>query len=201
MDGKDMVCPQCDKRLKKTNWVGLKLHIDRMHPDCGLEKTFKCDECEKTLIFKCSLIKHKRQTHSKKRHVCDICGHELESNARLKEHIDAKHKSEEVAKLLCDKCDFSTVTKKYLTTHMLRKHSSKKFRKCPYCEYKTPDISRFQVHIDRYHQDVGGEKKHICDICNSAFIYERSLKYHKFHKCTKFLGNTSHPRSFVKRKS
>ena len=81
MDGEDMVCLHCDKRLKKTSWDGLKLHIDRIHPDCGLEKTFACNECGNNFIFKCSLRpgRHKciRKTPKtwdiKNQILCDVC--------------------------------------------------------------------------------------------------------------------------------
>ena len=60
--GKEAICPHCDKKVKN-RWNGLKHHIDGMHPDCGLEKKFPCDECKKTYIFECSLKSHKMKQH------------------------------------------------------------------------------------------------------------------------------------------
>ena len=202
MVGNDMICPHCVKwRRKNGHWNNLRIHIDSVHSDCGLDKTFQCHECKKSFIFKYSLSVHVPKTHIKRKtHVCEICGHESRDSTALKEHVAVKHKSEEATKLFCDKCDFSTITRKNLLKHIRRKHNSESLEKCQNCEFETPDINNLQIHIDRYHQDIGDEKKYICDICSTAFIYESSLKYHRYHKCSKFVGDVSHPRSFKKRK-
>ena len=133
-------------------------------------------------------------------HVCEICGYENPFLNDLKDHIISVHKSKEATKLFCDKCDFSTPTRRTLLQHIRRKHDPEKQKKCPHCDYKTAVNTMLQIHIDRYHTDVGGEAIHVCDVCSSTFIFENSMKYHKFHKCEKFLGDKSHPRSIFKKK-
>ena len=71
---------------------------------------------------------------------------------------------------------------------MLHKHKPERHKQCPFCDFKSPNIQKIQIHIDRYHQKEGGEKKHLCDICSTTFIYQTSLSYHKYFKCTKFIG-------------
>merc|ERR1711997_157007 len=92
------------------------------------------------------------------------------------------------------------VSLKILNRHIYRKHNTAEHRKCPFCDYKAPDMTGYHVHIDRYHRDIGGDKNFSCDKCSARFIYENSLRYHKHFKCTKFIGNVSHPQSFTKRK-
>ena len=69
MDGKEICCPNCDKKI--TEWSLLKVHIDKMHPDHGnMEKKFSCDDCDRRFIFEKSLKYHQFGSHKKENHVC-----------------------------------------------------------------------------------------------------------------------------------
>ena len=62
LDGKFKLCLYCDKRFP--NWLNLKCHIDRKHPEHG-EKIHLCDLCGKGFIFQDSCKSHKKAQHEK----------------------------------------------------------------------------------------------------------------------------------------
>jgi len=90
-----------------------------------------------------------------------------------------KHNSDKATKLFCEICDFTALTKRKLYRHKLVRHSTKSHKQCPFCEYKTIDKRELDNHIDRKHQEQGGETNYSCEDCGKYFIYLNSLTTHK----------------------
>ena len=59
--------------------------------------------------------------------------------------------------------------------------STKKFHKCPHCEFQSYKLTTIHVHIDSKHPDHK-KKSVFCDHCSKSFIFPASL--------TKHLNNT-----------
>ena len=121
-DGKFKLCFYCDFKIE--DWIRLRFHIDRKHPEHG-EKKYSCDICGKCFIFEQSCREHKRKRHPKntQEHVCHICG-------------------------------FSTKSKLHINRHILAKHENDKHKKCPHCDYHTAYINGIHVHIDGNHSEL-----------------------------------------------
>ena len=121
-DGKFKLCFYCDFKIE--DWIRLRFHIDRKHPEHG-EKKYSCEICGKCFIFEQSCREHKRKRHPKntQEHVCHICG-------------------------------FSTKSKLHINRHILAKHENDKHKKCPHCDYHTAYINGIHVHIDGNHSEL-----------------------------------------------
>ena len=146
-DGEFKICMHCNYRNK--NWIHVKYHIDRHHPDHG-EKQHFCELCGKGYIFKGTLQVHRKKSHSKE-----------------------QNKQERV----CHVCGFSTFSKDRIHRHILEKHEPEKHQKCPHCDYHTGYFSGIQSHIDGMHSELY-DKNFDCCHCDKRFIFEHSLKKH-----------------------
>ena len=63
-DGKKVLCFYCDYKID--DWVRLRSHIERKHPEHGEKKHF-CEECGKGFLFDHMMRDHKRKAHPKVR--------------------------------------------------------------------------------------------------------------------------------------
>ena len=57
-----MLCFYCDYKID--DWVRLRSHIERKHPEHGEKKHF-CEECGKGFLFDHMMRDHKRKAHPK----------------------------------------------------------------------------------------------------------------------------------------
>ncbi|KAF2880157.1 hypothetical protein ILUMI_26020 [Ignelater luminosus] len=160
-------CSYCDyKSTKKSNLnrhmeickmkrdehsVSLKKRNPNLHLNNSndAEKHFKCDQCDYSSSFKCSLGNHRKihlerilrcdhcnyttlKQHELSLHVmvhdgrqpyeCGICGYKAAFKKNLQRHI-LKHA--EIKPFKCDECTYTTYRKHHLTSHMLV-HTRKK---------------------------------------------------------------------------
>ena len=145
-DGKFKVCMHCDYKSK--DWVQVKYHIDRIHPE-----------------------------HSEKEHFCEICAKGFIYKGTLKLHTRKSHSGNEEGQRVCHECGFSAKSKSGYFNHMKSKHGADKHKKCPHCTFHTHTLGRIQIHIDGKHADLY-EKNFDCDHCSRRFIFKTSLKTH-----------------------
>jgi len=174
-------CLYCDwttkaLNVKIPNWQQLKTHIESNHHEHG-EKKNLCDVCGHGFIFESSCRIHKRDRHQK--NVCHICGNEYYSRDGMKDHLILAHdyKDKDSCDNVCEICGFSTPSKIKLNRHIGYKHIVERHKKCPHCDYHTPKLHLFHVHIDGKHPEHG-KKQFFCDHCTKSFIFEASLKKH-----------------------
>ena len=167
-------CSYCD--FMTEDMYRLKIHIERKHPEHG-EKKYICDVCGEGFIFEVNCRSHKKNKHEKNVcNICNICGLTLSNNSSMNDHMISIHKIKGSQNFVCETCGFSTFSNTILRKHK-RKHDDQKNLKCPHCDYKTYDKSRFHVHIDSKHPDQY-DKKLFCSHCSRKFIFEDSLKKH-----------------------
>ena len=160
LDGKFKLCLYCDKKFH--NWLNLKCHIDRKHPEHG-QKVHLCDLCGKGFIFQDSCKSHKKAQHEK-------AFVEKEMSKLTKQNLNNQ-------KAVCEICNCESGSLDALKDHKLT-HQDGIFKRCMYCKYTSKHWKSLKIHLDRKHPEHG-EKKYSCDECGKSFIFEESCKFHK----------------------
>uniref|UniRef100_A0A2A4J5J9 C2H2-type domain-containing protein n=1 Tax=Heliothis virescens TaxID=7102 RepID=A0A2A4J5J9_HELVI len=128
-------------------------------------KTFPCKDCDKVFIAKGSLKNHRQRSHPTRIRECKICHKTISSWMALRAHL-ATHTADSGPGYQCSECP-----KRFKYSHSLAKHSDTHL-----------------VH-ERTHRN---ERPFVCDICNTAFGTNSSLKRHlkvshstsKPHQCS-----------------
>ena len=75
------------------------------------------------------------------------------------------------------------MSKNKLYIHKRNTHDIERMKTCDKCGKAFPHNTKLEIHIDRVHPE-SGPKNFSCELCDKSFIYERSLKQHKY-SCTK----------------
>ena len=173
-------CSYCGH--KNGSLSNLKVHIDNNHPDHAEKKCF-CEQCGKGFIFNVSLSHHMTWKHRENK-MCEICGKEL-TQQNLQEHMLLQHniRPKDTTDVVCEICGFSTPSKKKLHAHKHAQHQLDKHKNCPHCDFKSPYRQKINIHIDRNHPDLGGEKQFFCELCGTGFIYKDTLNHHAIYLC------------------
>lgn len=114
----------------------------------------------------------------------------LQSHLKKHEETDNESKAEKKPPYqhICDLCNKTFKTEKFLKNHLYYTHTEKTFL-CMYCGKNFRKKAALQSHI----QVHTGEKPHTCDICKKSFAHVGSLiqhsllhtgqKPHRFGKC------------------
>ncbi|XP_073822636.1 uncharacterized protein isoform X2 [Musca autumnalis] len=157
---KPFICEVCGLSLR--TYSNLRQHQIIIHTDI---KPFECEVCKKT--FKNSYrLKVHMDTHSPNKHICSLCGLQLNSRATLNRHFlvhsdDMKHK--------CDYCGRAFKRAKALKNHLIL-HTGLKPYACEFCERTFANGSNCRSHMKKLHPDqlaaleASGNKSHTTNI-------------------------------------
>ncbi|XP_065357727.1 zinc finger protein weckle [Calliphora vicina] len=185
---KTIKCPECDNRY--TSNAQLDTHVRYKHKN---EKPFICEECglclrtnsnlrQHMLIhtdiapYECEVCKKKFKNktrlkthldiHSPNKHVCNICGLQLNSRATLNRHF-LVHSDEMQHK--CDYCGKAFKRAKALKNHLLL-HTGLKPYSCDFCDRTFANGSNCRSHMKKMHPEelaileASGNKTHTKNI-------------------------------------
>ena len=172
----DSLCGICNEEFG--NSLLKDDHLDSMHlNEAGL---FKCDECEEVAPDYIAMLKHKRQSHKRKKspitHTCPTCQKIFTKKVRLRKHIESVH---EKRRANCPHCN------KEMSLHALRNHiklfhkmdRTKKEFKCNECDFSAHTGTFLRTHVKMKHRK--DEHQYACDQCDKKYAYESQLKIHK----------------------
>ena len=108
-----------------------------------------------------------------------------------------KPKDKSKREFLCDVCEYSTTTKKYLLLHM-RYHDESCRLKCPHCDFNTFQTQRMKGHINSVHLGIPFK----CDKCDYSDFSEVKVRFHKkaihkgeIYQCEQCSYTTIYPNS------
>ena len=171
-------CDFCDEIFNSLK--SIEAHCQAVH---DTNYMFKCNQCDKTFAQHTKLVQHlithKEVPKVRKKvttpSICDTCGYSCKWPARLKRHKETVHGEGGTMKV-CELCGFSTVSSVKYRYHQST-HNKK--HQCPYCEKSFVTNAKAEIHIDRMHPSTA-PPNFTCEYCPSVFIYENSLKMHKF---------------------
>ena len=135
-----------------------------------------CDVCGKTFTKTAwgSHMKQHRDEKQGKCHCCPLCSKSFLTTKVLKHHM-AVHTTKRP--YVCEICGKAFKLQKVLDKHKKTHSSHKAFMSltCKFCGKRFTDNYNLKGHL-RTHT---GEKPFQCDICNTAFTHNVSLKTHK----------------------
>ena len=156
-------------------------------------KGYVCNQCSARYSDFRVLLKHTYCHDGDKRKQCKVCKVFLPRRGDVHEHMKTAHP--EVNQLsICHICGFETQVPGELKDHLL-KHNPPKRIPCDYCEKTFPKGCKLKFHIDRMHPE-SGEKNYTCEHCGDQFIYEASVKQHRF-TCNKQEYLKNYRKSYV----
>lgn len=157
--------------------------IKKQRTTAGIEKKWRCQECDKAFSRKEHLTQHK-VTHTKiKAHICTYpgCRKAYTQKGGLTRHIAITHKGER--RFACESCDLRFGTHYELECHE-RKHSGERPFKCTYpgCqEAFTQSIvltKHEKTHVRTLKRKQSGETPYECPECGIAYTRKDNLKTH-----------------------
>ena len=184
-------------------WIGslFFLHIMTHIQAAHIKSLYRCDQCSyerRTFIlvqshihsshgFPTNLEIPERQelTRLHVRHKCNVCGFELADSEKDKmlEHMEVNHKSH-LLKIesyrQCDKCYFSSSTRKKLRAHKKNVHpdlAMQSLHKCSLCAYHTNVKFNFFMHMEKHLGSV-----YLCNQCEYQSKDRRVLLRHIKHQ-------------------
>ena len=155
------------------------MHLTNLHPEEGLQ----CSVCHKMKTTKMEAALHFNECHA--------------------EINEEKH-------FLCSLCLTPFKAIEGLKTHIRIYHFQHQPLQCPYCEMKFDIKPNLSSHLKSSHPSLwsGGEKKYLCEKCDSRFytsalLYaHRQIKhpsgYHACSKCGKEFPNSHGLKSHIK---
>jgi len=172
-----VVCPQCQKTLKKSSLPG---HIRNEH-GVGSQQTYTCEHCSKVFRKMCNLGSHIKNVHgtfNTDEVTCTDCGKQFKNPPTLVSHLKSVH-AEDSTSFMCDVCCKEFKKRTNLVMHIKDVHTEYESADvtCSYCNKQMKNPNSLKFHIKSMHTDNDGEQ-HVCDECGKPF---RSRKYLRCH--------------------
>ncbi|KAJ8706384.1 hypothetical protein PYW08_011010 [Mythimna loreyi] len=175
-------------------------------------KVYPCKDCDKVFSAKGSLKNHRQRSHPTLIRECKICHKVISSWMALRAHL-ATHTADSGLGFQCSECP-----KRFKYSHSLAKHSDthlEKIHACADCPKKFGSQALLKMHMKTHERMLRGatyrctycakgffesyslqvherthrnERPYTCDICNTSFGTNSSLKRH-----VKVSHNTAKP--------
>ena len=122
-------CTICGIEISKSN---IKRHLDKHFGNH--EKGFPCEVCERVLLTKQALERHKEiHNETRQRFQCETCGKKFVEEYNLKVHKQNAHSGDERERYACDSCSKQFLSKQYLKFHIVKDHGVAKKLPCKIC--------------------------------------------------------------------
>ena len=194
--GKFIHCTECNKSCK---WP--EPHLKTRHSDHQSPR-YTCEICDKEVIGKASLERHKA-THIMM--YCDMCDFHCEGQSNMYVHKDRKHFKRWKKEVVCPTCGKVLGSKDYLKDHMKIHEKDRQPLQCEFC-----DRTYITEHSLLNHQRAQHfEKKFVCDVCGQKFYTEFKQKAHylRYHtdlkpfQCTECDYKTNNKRALEAHRS
>jgi len=177
------ICPICKKSY--TDIPRLRQHF-KCHMEEAHKRLKECTEHDEQFENASGYFVHLGKHEQLKRRVkrleyktCDLCDRKFTIQSYYG-HVKVCERRATNNYIMCDKCDFKTVTLDNIQRHNANMHGGDKPYKClePGCD-KTFLRRGFMMHHYRdMHQD--GPHSHICDQCGKTFKRAEELKNHRW---------------------
>ncbi|XP_053960066.1 zinc finger protein 626-like isoform X1 [Anastrepha ludens] len=187
-------CPQCDRKFQTKGSVST--HIKYVHKDI---RSFICEECgegthTKTSLrghmlvhsdltpFECEICKKRFKTkarlkvhldtHGTSKHICSVCGLQLNSRVTLNRHMLVHS---DITPHKCDYCGRAFKRSKTLKSHLIL-HSGLKPYTCEFCDRTYANAANCRTHKRTSHPDelaaleASGEKPYTKNVPRLAVL-------------------------------
>ena len=164
---RDMQCQLCNSRMMTPQEY--QRHNDKYHD----EAVYKCEICDKSIVSKHKLNRHKAFVHGskkegEKKYMCQHCPSTFQASNSLNHHNLRLHKEYYVTE--------ANKEQKPLDMDTNEANQNKKTMKCQLCTMgflMTP--SAYQSHYEKYHDQTVYQ----CDICNRSLTGKHAFKRHQ----------------------
>ena len=170
--GRVSTCGMCQKQYSSSKQ--LEAHIRLMHQH---QDQVKCSLCDIIVKSKSHLKNHMKRSHTvqKQEFLCHLCPASFRNQPYLNDHLKHVHSNNTKGSHVCNQCDYSTNSLKYLRGHQFRVHSGCR-HVCQYCQKAFTLVPNLKRHIELVHSEV--KKRFTCSECSKAFSTKANLKEH-----------------------
>ncbi|XP_044742585.1 zinc finger protein 235-like [Chrysoperla carnea] len=169
-------CEQCDKKF--LHQCSLKIHIQRFHENKPREYKHLCTICGKKFGTRCDLDRHGSVHRNDRPFECPQCGKGFKLNHNLKSHIKQIHmnmkKNNRIPCKVCGKMISKTNMKPHLQTHK----AVRDIYNCTQCSKQFLHQLSLEQHIQKFHEKIVREFRHLCNMCGKGFNTRAELKIH-----------------------
>ncbi|XP_052757220.1 zinc finger protein 184-like [Galleria mellonella] len=167
---RNYVCEDCDAGF--INFEQLRQH--RSVHESG---SYSCNKCNKVFNNTRKLKAHIRAVHVMKSQPLSKCGYC--NQAFLYFHTKEKHLQEvhgvQIARIKCQACDRSFLTRSNYTKHMKLNHLMLRPHACTQCDKAFAYLAQLKEHERRVHM---GLRLYNCDECLKTFSTRKALQQH-----------------------
>ncbi|OXA41015.1 oocyte zinc finger protein XlCOF19-like [Folsomia candida] len=146
---KNYKCSICSRSYRHQS--NFRAH-QKTHLDKSARKIFKCALCSRNFVAKSTLARHMKDIHGNPvNYECPSCPKILTTPAGLKSHMVSNHRTDDVPRLSCDKCQHTTFSRSNLQQHVKRVHDGVKKKECYFCGTKFFTFTELVNHCRKIH--------------------------------------------------
>ena len=162
----------CDEVF--TLWKLRKNHMKTVHGMKRQGVKAKCDQCNKVVFDKYTLMRHMQKHSDKKEFLCVLCPKQFKHSDSLANHIKAHNG---VFDFHCPDCEKKYTNRDALLGHKMKKHTKSEYIfTCDQCGYVSKSKENFKHHITIH----TGEKQFKCkEGCEKSFRNRTARLHHE----------------------